>query len=60
MIRAKKPITRLAHSLSPPSRAAIDITTVIPAMNRWTIFIRPLRGLMMKVSFMNAGQECHQ
>jgi hypothetical protein len=26
---------------------------VRPTMNRWVIFVRPLRGLMMQTSFMN-------
>ncbi len=41
------------NSLSPASRAAIVNDELIPAMNRWAIFVRPLRGLTDKASFMN-------
>ena len=43
----------LTNSLSPASRAAIVNDELIPAMNRWAIFVRPLRGLIDKASFMN-------
>ncbi len=32
---------------------AIVNDELIPAMNRWAIFVRPLRGLTDKASFMN-------
>ncbi len=43
----------LPNSLSPASRAAIVNDELIPAMNRWAIFVRPLRGPTDKASFMN-------
>src|SRR5437660_1453082 len=48
-INIQKPVKRatdvLREFLSSASRTHINNMSLIPAMNRWAIFVRPLRGL---------------